>query len=83
VDQQHKQRAPRWRRKRANIPGYLVESQTAERLGVRVRTLRKWRAQGRGPAFLKLARQILYRDEAINLWLKRHEIEPTRELTAA
>jgi hypothetical protein len=45
--------------------------------------LRAWRQQGRGPAFIKFARQIHYRNEAVAAWLKGREVQPIREQTAA
>jgi hypothetical protein len=75
--------APRWKRKRANLLGYIDEYRVADELGIRVRTLRLWRAQGRGPAFIKIARQIHYSAESLAAWLKRREVQPIREQTTA
>jgi predicted site-specific integrase-resolvase len=38
----------------------LTEVEAAGRLGLKVATLRAWRHQGRGPAFLRLGRAIRY-----------------------
>jgi hypothetical protein len=80
MPQRHrKQRAPWLKRKRiAHIPGYTHESETAEQLGVAVRTLRKWRQLGLGPAFTKFGKQIFYRDEARSSWLHSQEQQPVR-----
>ena len=40
--------------------GPLTESEAAIRLGLKVATLRAWRHQGRGPAFVRLGRAIRY-----------------------
>ena len=40
--------------------GPLTESAAAVRLGLKVATLRAWRHQGRGPAFVRLGRAIRY-----------------------
>jgi hypothetical protein len=80
-DQERKRRP--WKRKRAHIPGYTPEADTAKQLGVAVRTLRKWRRQGLGPAYTKFGKQVHYRDASRDAWLRRQEVEPTRELTAA
>ena len=81
-DQERKRRP--WKRKRvARIPGYTPEREKAEQLGVALRTLRKWRQLGKGPAYTKLGRQIHYRDEAQAAWLKSCEVQPIRELTVA
>jgi hypothetical protein len=66
----------RKRKRVAHIPGYKTERETAEALGVVLRTLRKWRQRGQGPAFLKFARQIHYHDEAVAAWLKSCEVQP-------
>jgi predicted DNA-binding transcriptional regulator AlpA len=47
----------------------LNEKQTAEALGVSVAALRKWRFQGRGPAYIKLGKLVRYRREDIDQWL--------------
>ena len=73
----------RGRKRVAHIPGYSTERETAEELGVVLRTLRKWRQQGRGPAFIKFARQVHYSDEAVAAWLKSREVQPIRELATA
>jgi len=38
----------------------LTESDAAAKLGLKVATLRAWRHQGRGPAFVRLGRAIRY-----------------------
>ena len=38
----------------------LNEAQAAARLGLKVATLRAWRNQGRGPAYVRLGRAIRY-----------------------
>jgi hypothetical protein len=39
----------------------LTSKQLAERWGIREGTLRNWRYQGVGPAFMKVGRSIRYR----------------------
>jgi predicted site-specific integrase-resolvase len=73
----------RERKRVARIEGYTPERQTAERLGFALRTMRKWRHNGVGPAYVKFGRQIHYRDEAIAAWLKRCEVNPIRETAIA
>jgi hypothetical protein len=83
-DQERKQGAPKAKRKRfARIPGYIDERKTADELGVSVHTLKKWRIQGRGPAYVKFARHIQYRIESVAAWLKSCEINPVRETISA
>lgn len=54
----------------------LLDSKAvAQRLGVSVDTLRDWRYEGRGPAFLKLGhRTVRYRPSAIDAWLEEQEV---------
>src|SRR5687767_100651 len=40
--------------------------------------LRKWRREGRGPAYVRVGRSIRYRIADLDLWLSRHRIV-TRE----
>jgi hypothetical protein len=76
---QTKQHALTWKRKRVDpLAGYTDERQTAEDLGVGLRTLRKWRQQGKGPPYVKFARQIHYPIEFLEAWLKRHVVQPIR-----
>jgi predicted site-specific integrase-resolvase len=60
------------------LDGYLTEDQQALKLGVTVRTLRKWRASGEGPAFVKAGKRVLYTDESAAAWLKAREQKPVR-----
>ncbi len=48
----------------------LTISETAAYLKVPVETLRKWRAQSRGPKAVKLGRHLRYRQEDIDQWVK-------------
>jgi hypothetical protein len=81
-ERHRKQRAPRLKRKRiAHIPGgYIPEAEMAAQLGVAIRTLRKWRQTGLGPAYVKFGKQIHYRDASRDAWLRRQEVEPVREV---
>jgi hypothetical protein len=76
-----KRSAPRWKRKRiAHIPGHTNEFQTAEELGVSIRTLRKWRQLRVGPPWTAVGRAIHYNDESRAQWVKSREIKPSREV---
>ena len=47
--------------KEENMPQKLItEHETAERLSIRVCTLRKWRWEGRGPRFVKIGAAVRY-----------------------
>jgi hypothetical protein len=77
-----KQHAGRLKRKRiAHIPGFTNEFETAEELGVSIRTLRQWRQFGIGPPWTAVGRQIHYNDESRAAWLKSCEVQPVRSET--
>jgi hypothetical protein len=82
MPQHRKQRAPRLKQKRiAHVPGgYIPEAEIAAELNMRPRTLRKWRAEGKGPPFIKIGRRVFYRDKSRDVWLRRQEVEPVREV---
>jgi excisionase family DNA binding protein len=46
----------------------LTVKEAAERLGLSTNTLNRWRGTGEGPAFLKLGRRVLYREEDLAAW---------------
>ncbi len=43
----------------------LKEDEVADRLGYSRKALQAWRAQGRGPKFLKIGRSIRYPEDAL------------------
>lgn len=58
----------------------LDERQVAALLHTSVRSLRRWRTEGRGPPFAKVGKNILYRYGGILAWLEGRE---EREAIAA
>lgn len=54
----------------------LTESEAAVRLGLKVATLRAWRHQGRGPAFVRLGRAIRYLPDDIDDFLQTNRQQP-------
>jgi Helix-turn-helix domain len=65
----------------ADMPGgYMLEATIAKQLNLTPQTLRKWRRQGKGPAFIKIGRRIFYRVASCDAWLKSREIQPVREV---
>jgi len=42
------------------MPALMRESEVSARLGLSVRTLQKWRLEGRGPRFVKLGNAVRY-----------------------
>ena len=55
----------------------LTELEAAGRLGLKVATLRAWRHQGRGPAFVRLGRAIRYLGSDIDEFLTANRHRPT------
>ena len=39
-------------------------------------TLARWRHEGRGPAFIRCGKRVLYKGSDILLWLKANKVEP-------
>jgi predicted DNA-binding transcriptional regulator AlpA len=57
----------------------LTEVEAAGRLGLKVATLRAWRHQGRGPAFVRLGRAIRYLGSDIDEFLTSNRHRPTAD----
>jgi excisionase family DNA binding protein len=49
----------------------LTQQQLADELEVSLRTLERWRQQGKGPAFLRVGRSPRYRRADIEAWLDK------------
>ena len=56
----------------------LTEQDAATRLGLKVATLRAWRHQGRGPAYVRLGRAVRYLPGDIEEYLSSNRHRPTR-----
>jgi hypothetical protein len=69
--------------KRQRLPGFTSEFETAEKLNMSVRGLRKWRQRQIGPAWVKVARQIYYPDEHLAAWIKSRIVQPVQEFVVA
>ena len=54
----------------------LTELEAAARLGLKVATLRAWRHQGRGPAYVRLGRAIRYLPTDIDEFLQSNRQVP-------
>lgn len=48
---------------------YLTEDQAADYIGVKANTLRNWRVQKRGPAYLKGTGSVRYARKDLDAWL--------------
>ncbi len=58
----------------------LQTSQAAERIGLSVKTLKRWRHEGVGPAYIVLsARRIGYYEDVLADWLAKREVHPAEK----
>jgi predicted DNA-binding transcriptional regulator AlpA len=39
-----------------------------------LRTLRRWRQEGTGPAYVKVGRRVMYRPSDIQTWIEEHTV---------
>jgi predicted DNA-binding transcriptional regulator AlpA len=61
----------------------LSEHQAAELLGLSVRTLQRFRVEGRGPRYLKLGRKrVAYAEADLGTWLEHCRRQSTSDLSA-
>jgi len=54
----------------------LSDDQAAEEIGVAVQTLRNWRHQRKGPAYLKIGRSVRYQIEDLKKFKLNRRIDP-------
>jgi len=60
--------------------GMLVSTGEAARLlGVKGQTLRLWRSQSRGPAFIVMGSRRLYHLDDLSAWLGAHRVRNTEQ----
>ena len=52
------------------------EQEAAVRLGLSPGTLRNWRHLGRGPAYVKVGRRVLYPESVLENYLKDGFVDP-------
>ena len=58
----------------------MTERIAAGRLGLTAATLRAWRHQGRGPAFVRLGRAVRYLPDDLNEYLRANRQGPSNGL---
>lgn len=67
-------------------PAYMGTNEAAVYLGLRPQTLRRWRVQGGGPAYLRLgdgpSARCVYRADALEAWIAAHTVMSTAEAFA-
>jgi hypothetical protein len=58
---------------------YLNDVEAAKIADLSPQTLRNWRLQGRGPAYVKLGRAVRYSLNDLISWLEGRRVNPYRE----
>lgn len=58
---------------------FLTPKETADAIHVSLLTLCKWRKSGIGPPFSKIGRRILYRQSALERFVRRNQVCPINE----
>lgn len=58
---------------------YLNEQELAKLTGLSVATWRRYRATGKGPAYIKLANRLMYNIEDLTKWLDDRRVTSTAE----
>lgn len=61
----------------------LDTREVAARTGLSVSTLRKWRLNGRGPAFYKVGSAVRYNPAVLDAWLNERRATSTSQPIAA
>jgi hypothetical protein len=59
---------------------HLTPEELSERLGgsrVPVNTLKKWRATGQGPGYIRVGKYVLYPEPAVEAWEKTRLVTTT------
>lgn len=58
---------------------YMAQAQAATFLGLSPRTLERFRVEGRGPAFLKLGRRVVYSRDDLVAWAEAQRRRSTSD----
>lgn len=56
---------------------YLSEKQTAEYLGLSIKTLQRYRIRGIGPKYIKCVGRVLYDRQDIDSWMEQQKVTST------
>jgi len=54
----------------------FTEMEAAQILGVAVQTLRNWRCMQKGPSYHKYGRRVIYMQNGLEDYKRRHRIDP-------
>lgn len=58
---------------------FLTTPELAAQLRLHPTTLMIWRTKGRGPAWRKIGKRVLYDEQQVRAWLDSNERHSTRE----
>lgn len=58
--------------------GLMTPEQVAAMLKVKAKTLEVWRSRNRGPAYVKLGREIFYSEKLIKEWIEANVVQTVR-----
>lgn len=58
---------------------WLTESAAADRVGVSAITLKRWRRDGKGPAYYRIGGGVRYKSEDIDSYISGARVEPGKE----
>jgi hypothetical protein len=61
------------------LEGYMDEEEFAQAINKAKVTIRKMRAQGKGPPYVKLGATILYKRTVAASWIESLTVKPPRE----
>jgi hypothetical protein len=64
--------------KAKTVEQIVTEQKAAEELKLAVQTLRNWRHQRRGPAYLKFGRSVRYKIDDLLEYKERHRVDPEK-----
>jgi hypothetical protein len=63
------------------MPTLFDESQAADWLNIRVKTLQSWRVKGGGPRFVKIGRLVRYSEDDLKEFIDQWTVANTSEAT--
>ena len=58
---------------------FITTAEAAALIRHQPQTLRKWRVQGGGPPFIRLAGRVLYEHSELVAWVTSHRVNSTSE----
>jgi predicted DNA-binding transcriptional regulator AlpA len=67
-----------WRHYGMTNEPLLTEKQAARRYKKKASTLNKWRAEGKGPRFVRLGSSVFYRAADLDAFIEASVVDPAR-----